>query len=370
MKFVPLYGKDQAGGLKLWEIVTEGHVITVRHGKIGGKIQAKVTYAEPKNVGRANATTAEEQAVLEAEAKWVKQKKRGYFETKEEALGFICKTPMKAQNYNDYAHKIEWPCYQQPKLNGRRMLIDSNGEAQSKAGEPYAIPAHWEKDLQILQDMGFLMDGLDGEVFAGTGVLSLQQINSAFTKPNENTSKLCYYVYDIPAGQDLPQCVRFNHLDALAAVVERLGIRTIRVVKPHLVFEDVADKNYHKWVAEGYEGCVYRNPDAPYEFGKRSYNLIKRKPRLDAEALVVAVRRDKNDAGVLTCQLQNGVKFECLMRTDSDPEIDYRKMDAALSLVGQWVTFQYEELSDSGVPTKPVGTGVRQVYPATWEPIE
>src|SRR5574338_754949 len=359
MHFPVLYGKDQAGGLKLWEVFSSGDSIVVRHGKLGGKIQEKVTYAEPKNIGRANATAAERQAEIEAEVKWVKQKKRGYFETKEEALGFISKMPMKAQNHNDYAHKIEWPCYQQPKLNGLRLLIDSNGEAQSKAGEPYVLPTHWQKELQILEDMGFLSDGLDGEVFAGvfagTNVLSLQQINSAFKKPNENTPKLCYHVYDIPAGQDVPQCVRFNHLAALAATIERLGLNSIKVVKPHLVLEDAGEENYHKWVAEGYEGCVYRNPDAPYEFGKRSYNLIKRKPRLDAEALVVTVRRDKNDAGVLTCQLQNGVKFECLMRTDSDPEIDYRKMDAALSLVGQWVTFQYEELSDSGVPTKPVG---------------
>ena len=73
MIFPTLYGKDSAGGLKLWEVFTRNEVIVVRHGKLGGKIQEKQTVAVEMNVGRSNHTSAQEQADTEALAKWVKQ---------------------------------------------------------------------------------------------------------------------------------------------------------------------------------------------------------------------------------------------------------------------------------------------------------
>lgn len=372
MKFATLYGKDQAGGLKLWEVYTEGNKIVVRHGKLGGKIQEKATYATPKNIGKANETSPAQQASLEAAAKWVKQHKKGYFTTKEEALAFVNKMPMKAQNYNDYADRIKRPCYVQPKLNGLRILIDDEGEAQSKQGEPYKLPEHWLAELDMLRSAGYLEFGLDGEVFAGyqkQGGLSLQQINAAFKKPNKDTERLKLYVYDIPV-EGVPQAVRIAQLESMKKYITVCGLCHIKVVDTPLI-EGIEDELlYAQWLTDGAEGMVYRNTDALYEYGKRSYNLIKRKPRQDAEALVVDAREDKNGDGVLTCMLPNGVHFECLMRKDSHPTINYRKMENAGTLLQKFITFEYEELSDAGVPTKPVGTGIREMDPGTWEPKE
>lgn len=90
MNKVTLYGKASDGSLKVWEVSTEGNAISVRFGKLGSdKIQTKITYAESKNSGKANYTEPEQQAEIEAEAKWVKQQKKGYFTTKEEALDFV-----------------------------------------------------------------------------------------------------------------------------------------------------------------------------------------------------------------------------------------------------------------------------------------
>jgi ATP-dependent DNA ligase len=371
MKMPTLYGKDSSGNLKLWEVFTIEDAITVRHGKLGGKIQEKTTKTTPKNEGRANSTTASEQAYLEAEAKWVKQKKKGYCETKEEALNFVNLMPMKAQNFNEYEHKIGYPVYIQPKLNGQRLLLEADGTAQSKQGEDITFPAHWAADIQKLMDLNLIPDGLDGEVFSGyqkQGGLSLQQIIGAFRKPNENTPKLKYYVYDIPS--DEPQNVRMGKLMNLEATLLELGIENIVVSdfeRAH--HQSDADIFYAIWLEDGAEGMVYRNTEGVYEFGKRSYNLIKRKPRQSAEALVLDSVPDKNNAGLLTCQLQNGVKFKCLMRVDSSLDIDYRKHQNALTLIGSHIEFEYEELSDNGVPTKPVGVGVRKVN-LNWEPQE
>ena len=373
MKFPTLYGKNSSGKLKIWEVFTEDNRITVRHGMLGSdKIQSQYTLCEAKNVGKANETSPSQQAEIEAQAKWVKQKKKGYFETKEEALSFIERTPMKAQNYNDYAHKIAEKFYLQPKLNGRRLLIDSEGSGQSKQGEVNHIPEHWKEDLEKLRQAGYLEHGLDGEVFAGyqkQGGLSLQQIGSAYLKPNENTHKLKYYVYDIPA-ENMAQKGRVMKLLEMAEAIPSLGITNVVIVETDkLNSHKDADALYKAYLEQGAEGVVYRNPDASYEFGKRSYNLIKRKPRQDTESLVIGCTPDKNNDGVLTCQLENGIEFKCLMRKDSHETINYRRYENAKTLIASFITVEYEELSDSGVPQKPCGIVTRCVN-SNWEAMD
>ncbi|WPK29351.1 DNA ligase [Escherichia phage vB_EcoM_EP57] len=133
--------------------------------------------AEAKNIGRSNETTPEEQAELEAFAKWTKQLKNGYYKTKEEAENHVPSTPMKCQDYKDYPERVVFPGYAQYKLNGLRSMINMKGECLSKAGEVYNLPPHWKGIPNFISEV--VGHPLDGEVFAGLGVLSLQQINSA-----------------------------------------------------------------------------------------------------------------------------------------------------------------------------------------------
>lgn len=347
-----LYSKDSKGDLRIWSIYTDGADVVVKHGKIGGKIQEKRYTTESKNVGKANQTTPAEQAELEAEAKYVKQLKSGYFPTKEEALDFQEFTPMKAHNYKDYASKVSYPCYMQPKLNGQRLMIDKNGVAWSKQGEPLELPNHWKGVKELAIQLG----GLDGEVYAGLeseGGLSLQRIVSAFRKPNADTPKLQYWVYDLPI--DSPQNLRIgmvNTTPIINHVVWSLGV--------FVNSEAEGDVYYQKCVDAKYEGVVYRMLDGVYEFGKRSYNLIKRKPRQTAEAKVLSVEKDRNNWGILNCEMETGAKFKCQMKVDAGSK-NYREHDNALELVEKFIEFEYEELSDDGVPTKPVGVNVREL---------
>lgn len=363
-----LYTK-QGVKFRQWSCWPEGTEVIVEHGQMGGKLTQKRYTAEPKNVGRANATTAEEQAIQEADAKVVKQLKSGYYHTIEEATDHVEFTPMKAQNSDDYKHKLVFPCYIEPKYNGQRLMIDKFGEALSKQGETLTLPTHWEG---IIGD-STLFSGLDGEVYAGLveeGGLSLQEIISAFRKPNKNTNRLKYYIYDIPMPNTTMK-ERVKLLEDLEGYVQKNNIGYIEVVIPEIVksWEDavVVAKMY---VDLGYEGAILRNFDGVYEFGKRSYDLQKLKFRLDAEAVVVSVTQDKNGDGVLLCQAingkQTGVQFECLMRKDADPEINYRKYSNALLLIGKAITYEYEELADDtdkgrGKPTKPVAVALREM---------
>ena len=346
-----LYGKDSKGELRVWSIYTEGAEVVVKHGKLGGKITEKRYTAEGKNIGKANETSDSEQAVLEAEAKYVKQLKSGYFPTQEEALDFIEFTPMKAQDYKKHANKVKYPCYMQPKLNGQRLMIDKNGVAWSKQGEPLELPAHWVGVKELAIEFG----GLDGEVYAGLesdGGLSLQKIISAFRKPNEDTPKLKYWVYDIPCT--VPFGVREQN------IASRPGISVVPVNTSIVSTEAEGDKLYEHFCNLGYEGAIYRNEDGIYEFGKRSYNLIKRKPRSTAEAVVKSVDKDRNGWGVLNCETFTGVQFRCQMKVDAGDK-NYRLYENALELIEQVIEYEFEEESDDGIPLKPVGGGIRQV---------
>ena len=92
-QFQPLYKPDTKGNPCIWSIAVNDDSYTISHGKVGGKIQNKTTICAPKNVGRSNESTGREQALKEAEAKWIERKDRkGYGLTVEEATD--CEKPM------------------------------------------------------------------------------------------------------------------------------------------------------------------------------------------------------------------------------------------------------------------------------------
>lgn len=79
--FPTLYSRASNGSIQEWTIKVYGHQYWTESGQYGGKITISApTTVSGKNIGRSNETTAEEQALKDAEAKWKKQKKTGYFE--------------------------------------------------------------------------------------------------------------------------------------------------------------------------------------------------------------------------------------------------------------------------------------------------
>ena len=81
-----LYSKTASGAVNVWQCWAQGANVEVRWGQEGGALQYASYECHPKNAGRSNSTTAEEQAVKEAVAKFKKQLKKKYFTTREEAL--------------------------------------------------------------------------------------------------------------------------------------------------------------------------------------------------------------------------------------------------------------------------------------------
>lgn len=362
-----LYTK-QGNKLRQWVAYADGAEVVVVHGQVGGKQVEKRYTAEPTNEGRSNFRDSVAQASFEAQAKIDLQLKRGYYLTQEEARAHVDFTPMLAQNSNKFKHKIIYPCYIEPKYNGNRCMVDSNSRAWSKQGEPMTLPEHWTGLDKIIDVLG----SLDGEVFAGTlqeGGLPLQDIVSALRKPNKDTHKLKYYVYDIPSNGTMAD--RVDKLIALDIYVKSNNIPFIEVVVPTVVnsWEEVEEYT-NKQIALGQEGAIVRNFKGLYEYGKRSYDLLKVKVRLDAEAEVLSYTLDKNDEPVYTVRAVNGDQTDAVFKLKMKiPDgkvikgLNYRSKENADSLLGQHITYEYEELSSSETPTptKPVGLCVREV---------
>ena len=357
-----LYTK-QSDKLRIWSCRAEGDVVVVEHGQLGGNLTQKRYKAEPKNQGRSNATTAEGQAILEVESKITIQKKRGYYLTQEEAMNHVDFTPMKCLDYKDQAKKVKYPCYISAKLDGFRMMVDSNGQAWSKQGEPLDFPTHWKGLKEVLAEIG----GGDGEVFCKD--MSLQSIRSAYLTPKEETLHLEYWVYDVPVV-GVPFKERRKLLDKLNTIVFEKGLNFVKVVPGALVeSEEWGDIFYRYHLLDGYEGSVYRNLDGLYDFGKRSSNMIKRKPRPTNEALVLSYTLDKNDEPVYTVRAvngeQTGAEFKLKMKIPENGVAlqgrNYRDKANADGLVGQHIEYAWENLSDSKVPNKAVGLFIRDM---------
>ena len=135
-----LYKVDSIGKIRQWTIKTNNDTFWTEQGQVGGKIVVnKPTTTVPKNVGRSNATSAVEQAIAEANAKWTKQTDKGYVERVEDVHKITLYTPMLAQKFEDRLNELTFPLYTQPKLDGIRCITylqDGELVAKTRAGKP------------------------------------------------------------------------------------------------------------------------------------------------------------------------------------------------------------------------------------------
>ncbi len=351
-----LFGLDTKGNVKVWSVKVVGDEVHVSHGRKDGKMQTKVTKCEAKNIGRANETTPEEQALFEAQSKVNKQVDKLYREEEHELYGLadLNQLPMLAHDYTKVGHRMPYPCHVSPKLDGVRCLAviePGSVRFQSRGGKTYKVPPHIFDALQKLllkveQDKLIL----DGELYIH-GV-SLQNIVSCVKKPNELTPSLEFWIFDVPS--DDVWSTRYANLSNLGLCLELTDPLKI-VNNINCEHEEHARQMLAYFMERGFEGIMLRNPDGPYQFNYRSPYLMKWKEFQDTEAKVVGVKKDKNGEGVLKCRLANGVEFECKMVGSHD----YRRFDSMMTLMGAWITVKFQALTDDGVPQFPVGLCVR-----------
>jgi ATP-dependent DNA ligase len=357
-----LYSKDSTGKIRIWLQEQNG----ANYRTIAGvKDSENLVYsdwsvAEPKNTGKKNATSAEEQAVSEIEAKYKKQRKTGYFDSIKDVDTVQYVEPMLAKNYNNYSEKIDfskelWGI--QCKFNGNRCIATKDGLFTRK-GEKYVNVKHIEESLKSFF-VNHPLAVLDGELANYELRQELNELNKLIRRtvnitPEdvENSKKMVkYYIYDgygfESCGQQIPYKTRKHWIDN--NVINKY--KYIEEVKTYPVKNrSDLDKQYNIFVQDGEEGGILRKLDEGYE-NKRSKYLLKIKPEDDAEAILINIQDgDGNWKGAATIAtlLWKGQQFDAMFKGT------YEKRAVILKNKKDWidkeVTFLYNGLTGLGTP--------------------
>jgi ATP-dependent DNA ligase len=356
-----LYAKTATGATNVWSCWIEGYYVHVKWGQLDGAMQEASYVCAPKNVGRANSTTAQEQARLEAISKWKKQLKKKYFMSEDDAQGTLNLKPMLAKDFKK-AKRVKFPADVQPKLDGVRCITywqDGKLIMQSRGGDPYIVP-HIHAQLEDALKNHDLV--LDGELYVHENI-SLQTITSWVKRLQPDTARLHYVLYDITDQR--------GQLDEWDRRREKLKLwfeqsqndldECVELLETHEVSSADEVKRWHDdFVQRGYEGAIVRVRDERYRFGYRSSGLLKFKQFQDAEFTIVGFTTGKgkfSEYPIFRCVTSGGKEFD-VMPTGTDAERRQMLIDAP-QLIGGDMTVRFFDWTDDGVPHFPVGVGPR-----------
>lgn len=368
MKMIPtlptLYKKTSTGADQFWEISIDGSTIKTRWGQINGKIQeTSDEIKEGKNAGRANATTAAEQALSEATSRWEHKLKKGY--VKDLASARAGKTdkiiaggifPMLAQKFSEQGDKLEYPCYDQPKLDGHRCtgMVDSSGDVTL-----------WTRSRKSITSMGHIISAIkklglrsiifDGELYNHDYKDRFEELTSFIrdSKAKPGADIVQYHIYDVISSDR--QDVRIKFLNDLPMATPLMRVMTLEAND-----EDDLMAHTQLYLSMGYEGAMARNKRA-YYVNKRSNDLLKIKVFDDDEFEVTGVEEGRGKLvghGIFVCKTEKGNEFRAKMMGDTADLKQYWENPGLC--IGKQLTVKYQGYTKkNSVPRFPVALRFR-----------
>lgn len=263
-----------------------------------GQINGKITKTEPtiinegKNLNKSNETTILTQGLIYMRNLYLKKIKSGYV-TKLNDIDNTNIFPMALQVYSKNKKYIKYPCYIQPKLDGVRVITkleDNQIKLISRRLNEYIGFEFIKKELKIILDK-YPNLILDGELYNHN--LTLQQISGIVRNEDHKyieKNKLQFYIFDyIDINNNITFEERYNNLKNIFL---NNNFKYLILTDTILINnEKESDKLYYDYINKGYEGIVYKNKDAMYEFSSykeiRSHQFLKRKKNYDSEYPII-----------------------------------------------------------------------------------
>jgi DNA ligase-1 len=390
MKLPTLYKKTTVGKVQTWQIVIDGDKYrTISGQQDGKKIQNNWTTCLPKNVGRANATTGEEQAIKEAVAKHDKKLESGYHLNVENIEKKRFYEPMLAQDFKNKNRQKEVmfhldvqvageAIFSQPKLDGIRCIAMREGLFTRSGKKITAVP-HIHEALKPLFEK-YPNATLDGELYNHAYKDDFNKIIHLVRKQNltdehlaESKEMIQYHIYDAPViGKDNPSrkggCYTekdsfSDRTSVLDAQYVNLGLDKedclVIVETTEIHGREQLDRCYEDYVEAGYEGQMIRL-DGPYE-NKRSARLLKRKDFIDEEYTILGYEEGKgNRAGTIKhfkFKNEDGKEFNSNIKGSFEYLAEL--LEKADDLIGVEATVKYFNLTPDGVPRFPYVIAIR-----------
>jgi len=362
MKHARLYHKTSKGNINIWDIRVEGDTIFTRWGQKDGKIQEAQKKCKGKNIGKANQTSSEDQAISEALSMWTKKRDQKYYESEEEALNERVFLPMLAESFDKrkkFLKEENFPVLMQPKLDGLRCLAywDNNEvKLMSRGGKEYLLP-HIILDLKDSLPKDVVLDGelyIHGE--------SLQELNRLIRGAHkyDDSVRVEYHVYDYISDIDNTAEERISELQCWYDRAFLAGTCIVEV--PTVAARDVTAvlSQQSVYVNDGYEGGIVRLTEGLYRFGYRSKELLKVKSFQDAEFKIIKYTNGVGkftDCIIYTCETLEGKTFDVVPKGTFEQRSQWLKEGD--SHIGRYLKVQFAQYTEDGLPQFPVGLSIR-----------
>lgn len=255
--------------------------------------------------------------------------------------------PMLAHNYHKHGHKIVWPAFVQPKLNGVRCISTENGELFSRNNKQFTCLRHIEECVP--KEFSW-----DGELYYHGW--SFQNIVSAVRRdnPSDQTSKVQFWIYDL-----IDYAAYDGRLDTINHhIKENIVIKKVPTIQ---VESHKAMLKQHKlFVKQGFEGSIIRNVSGAYVCNKRSFDLQKLKDFIDGEFLITGAKSGQGkEEGMVVwiCENEDGKRFDVRPRGTYEERTKLLQMKD--KIIGKKLTVRYQERSHDNIPIFPVGIIIR-----------
>mgnify|MGYP000089063260 FL=1 len=257
--------------------------------------------------------------------------------------------------------------YGSRKIDGVRCSFywkDGEVRTASRGGGDYdastSFMRHNPKLIQFFEEHPDIV--LDGELYKHGK--SLQQISGAarLEKDTAGMDWLEYYIYDVMDNTKTFE----ERLDILHDITDELNLGfnperewDDRELKFQIVPQETVvgwaniQKLHDKYVGEGFEGIVIRDPSKVYNFGGRTNAMIKVKMYKDAEFEIVGYSEGlRPEDMVFVCKTKEGKEFEA--KPMGPRELKWEYLDRMDEIIGKMATVKYFYLSDEGCPLQPV----------------
>lgn len=320
-----LYKKNSNGSTQTWIISVKGNEITTTYGKVDGKLITTIeVIKEGKNIGKSNELSKEEQALAQAKSDWTGKLKKGYVELLCDAIEGKVNTevieggmfPMLAHKYADQSHKIVYPAFAQPKLDGHRCIAIKDKDKWtlwSRTRKPITGVPHIIQALNEYSQHGGEDYIFDGELYNHDYKNKFEELTHFIRQetPQPGHEIVQYHIYDI-AHPGLRNSQRIDILHK----VQDLVVDPIKIVYTCLVTDGgVLENAFSEFLQEGYEGAMVRNMHAMY-VNKRSYDLQKVKDHEEKDYKIIGVEEGKGSMtgkAIFVCITDKGDEFKAKM---------------------------------------------------------
>ena len=401
--FPTLYARDSKGKILQWniQIVTTGMQVDIRksYGEFDGAQALRwQRNIQGKNIGKSNETSPSEQARLICESNIKRKKDKGYMSLvdldilidgdedleltlnkklpkyREDASGDV--KPMKCQQYyrskknwtapdgslwddrkyyylkNPYVEKepksiiTKFPCMCQPKINGVRATIKIDGnqaKIKSKEGLTYRIPQildYCNMNIDLFQYKGIDLV-LDGELYIHGEPLS--EISSAVKRASLITQRVVFILFDL-AIPVATQTQRWKLIKLLREQFNNSLNCPIQVISTYMINNDKeAQTITDKFISQGYEGSIFRNPTSEYKFGSRPMTMTKLKRTISHEFTITNIVAQEKDStlGNFQCLSSKGDTF--LVTPKGTEEYKRELLKKKISYKGKKLTCTFYE---------------------------